>query len=62
MEPEGAGTYAFGYDVEDPVTNNIQYRSEQRFANGTVTGSYGYLEPDGNIHMVHYVADKNGYR
>ncbi|KAF2881414.1 hypothetical protein ILUMI_24754 [Ignelater luminosus] len=62
LEPEGTGTYAFGYDVEDPVTNNIQFRSEQRFANGTVTGSYGYLEPDGNIHMVHYVADKDGYR
>ncbi|KAJ8941009.1 hypothetical protein NQ318_006438 [Aromia moschata] len=62
FEPQGKGTYAFGYDVEDPETNNIQYRDEERHSNGTVTGSYGYLRPDGNVQIVHYVADDKGYR
>ncbi|RZC41955.1 Chitin bind 4 domain containing protein, partial [Asbolus verrucosus] len=61
-EPAGPGTYAFGYDIEDPATNNIQFRNEERHPNGTVTGSYGYVEPDGNVRIVHYVADHNGYR
>ncbi|KAJ8972077.1 hypothetical protein NQ314_000390 [Rhamnusium bicolor] len=61
-EPEGRGTYAFGYDVEDPETNNIQFRDEERHPNGTITGSYGYLRPDGMVHIAHYVADDKGYR
>lgn len=61
-QPEGEGTYAFGYDIEDGATSNVQYRNEERHANGTVTGSYGYLMPDGNVMTVNYVADKDGYR
>ncbi|XP_046391999.1 uncharacterized protein LOC124160230 [Ischnura elegans] len=59
---EGQGTYAFGYDVDDPETGNTQFRDEQRHANGTVTGSYGLLEPDGNVRVVHYIADEKGFR
>ncbi|KAK5646875.1 hypothetical protein RI129_005339 [Pyrocoelia pectoralis] len=55
-------TYKFGYEIEDPKTNNVQFRNEQRHSNGSVTGSYGYLQPDGNIQVVHYVADQKGYR
>lgn len=58
----GPGTYVFGYDVEDVETNNVQFRDEERHANGTVTGSYGYLQPDGNVLIVHYSADSKGYR
>nr|XP_023012033.1 uncharacterized protein LOC111502249 [Leptinotarsa decemlineata] len=61
-EPQGPGTYAFGYDIEDPLTNNIQFRDEERYPNGTVVGSYGYVKPDGNIHIVKYTADEKGYR
>lgn len=61
-ETDGPGTYAFGYDVEDAETGNIQFRSEEKFANGSVIGSYGYVTPEGNVHMVHYVADHLGYR
>ncbi|KAK9869673.1 hypothetical protein WA026_003422 [Henosepilachna vigintioctopunctata] len=61
-EPEGYGTYAFGYDVEDPETNNIQFRNEEKLSNGSVIGSYGYLEESGNAFVVNYIADHNGYR
>nr|XP_018910317.1 PREDICTED: extensin-2-like [Bemisia tabaci] len=58
----GPSTYEFGYDLEDRKTFNIQHRKEERHPNGTVTGSYGLLEPDGSIRMVHYIADEHGYR
>ncbi|KAJ8969618.1 hypothetical protein NQ317_005529 [Molorchus minor] len=62
FQPKGFGTYAFGYDIEDPESNNIQYRDEERHLNGSITGSYGYLRPDGIVQIVHYVADDKGYR
>lgn len=61
-DPTGPGTYLFGYDIEDDATNNVQFRNEERHFNGTVTGSYGHMQPDGNILIVHYTADKKGYR
>lgn len=62
LDHQGRGSYSFGYDIEDPETNNVQFRNEERHPNGTIIGSYGYLEPNGNIHMVHYIADNYGYR
>ncbi|KAJ9588162.1 hypothetical protein L9F63_018466, partial [Diploptera punctata] len=62
IEHNGPGTYAFGYDVDDPHTGNVQFREEERHPNGTVTGSYGVVEPDGNVKVVHYIADERGYR
>ena len=59
---EGPGTYAFGYDVEDPETGNVQYRQEEKHVNGTIIGSYGYVDADEKPVIVTYVADKNGYR
>ncbi|KPJ09785.1 hypothetical protein RR48_13419 [Papilio machaon] len=56
------GSYSFGYDVSDPETDNIQYRKEERFPNGTVVGSYGYLDPFGRTRRYQYVADGDGYR
>ncbi|KAF6211446.1 hypothetical protein GE061_011958 [Apolygus lucorum] len=58
----GPGTYVFGYDLEDPKTGNIQFRQEEKYDNGTVMGSYGHVDPDGNAIITHYVADENGYR
>ena len=59
---QGPGTYVFGYDIEDPENGNMQFRQEERLPNGTVTGSYGVVEPDGNVRVVRYIADSMGYR
>ncbi|XP_026485877.2 larval cuticle protein 16/17-like [Vanessa tameamea] len=56
------GTYSFGYDILDPETGNIQFRTEERYPNGTVVGSYGYIDPRGRSRRFDYVADENGYR
>ena len=48
--------------MEDPKHGNIQFRQEERHPNGTVTGSYGVVEADGNVKVVHYIADEHGYR
>lgn len=62
FQPQGAGSYSFGYEIEDPEYHNVQYRDEERQPNGTVTGSYGWVKPDGNIIMIKYIADDKGYR
>ncbi|XP_047020380.1 larval cuticle protein 16/17-like isoform X1 [Helicoverpa zea] len=56
------GMYSFGYDVMDPETGNAQYRFEERHANGTVTGTYGYIDPNGKPVKYRYIADSLGYR
>lgn len=58
----GPGTYAFGYEIEDAETKNVQFRDEERLANGTVRGSYGVLYPDDTLQITKYIADKLGYR
>lgn len=61
-DDHGSGAYHFNYDITDPENHNIQTRTEERLANGTVIGSYGYVRPDGMVQFVSYVADENGYR
>lgn len=56
------GVYSFNYDVSDDATGNSQYRTEDRFANGTVTGAYGYVDAFGTPQRFRYVADQAGYR
>ncbi|XP_005187847.1 uncharacterized protein LOC101899651 [Musca domestica] len=58
----GPNTYAFGFEVHDKVTGNIQFRDEKRFGNGSIKGSYGYVKPDGSVTVTHFMADKDqGY-
>ncbi|KAL9692324.1 hypothetical protein quinque_012087 [Culex quinquefasciatus] len=62
VQKSGPGTYAFGYEIEDPATGNVQFRDEEKLQNGTVRGSYGYLQPDGNVIRTRFIADLYGYR
>lgn len=48
--------------MDDAETGNTQFREEERHPNGTVTGSYGYVDPFGKAQIVHYIADERGYR
>ncbi|XP_073843581.1 uncharacterized protein [Musca autumnalis] len=58
----GPNTYAFGFEVHDKATGNIQFRDEKRFGNGSIKGSYGYVKPDGSVTVTHFRADKDqGY-
>ncbi|XP_041976449.1 uncharacterized protein LOC121731159, partial [Aricia agestis] len=56
------GTYSFGYDFVDPNTGNTQFRTEERYPNGTVVGTYGYTDPRGRSRHFQYIADEKGYR
>ncbi|XP_026328983.1 uncharacterized protein LOC113236968 [Hyposmocoma kahamanoa] len=56
------GTYSFGYDISDPSTGNTQFRTEERYPNGTVAGSYGYVDAWGTPQRYRYIADARGYR
>jgi hypothetical protein len=43
-------------------TFNGQYRKERRLDDGTVLGSYGWVDPAGFLRMTDYIADGKGYR
>uniref|UniRef100_T1IUJ3 Uncharacterized protein n=1 Tax=Strigamia maritima TaxID=126957 RepID=T1IUJ3_STRMM len=59
----GYGTYKFGYEVNDPHTQNQQSRHETKDGHGTVRGSYKLKDADGHVRVVEYIADKhNGFR
>ncbi|CAG0885116.1 unnamed protein product, partial [Cyprideis torosa] len=54
-------TYQFGYRVDDPWTEDNKFHHETRREDGTVQGAYGVVEPDGNVRIVYYISDKDGY-
>jgi hypothetical protein len=39
-----------------------QYRKEKRLQDGTVVGTYGWVDPNGFLRLRDYVADNGGYR
>ncbi|XP_069674493.1 cuticle protein 19.8 isoform X1 [Periplaneta americana] len=39
-----------------------QYRKEKRLQDGTVVGTYGWVDPNGFLRLRDYVADNTGYR
>merc|ERR1712241_108297 len=43
-------------------TTSGQYRKEQRHLDGSVTGTYGWVDPNGVLRLFDYISDKDGYR
>ncbi len=43
-------------------TESGQYRNEKRHPDGSVTGSYGWVDPTGVLRLFDYVSDAAGYR
>lgn len=43
-------------------TENGQYRKEKRLEDGTVVGSYAWIDDDGFLRQRDYIADNAGYR
>jgi len=43
-------------------TETGQYREEQRHLDGSVTGTYGWVDPNGILRLFDYISDKDGYR
>ena len=39
-----------------------QYRKETRLDDGSVVGSYGWIDANGILRIYHYIADDDGYR
>ncbi|XP_022238665.1 uncharacterized protein LOC111085254 [Limulus polyphemus] len=54
------GDYDFTYDTgKGPLGQS--FRTETRLTDGTVKGSYGYLDTDGRQRIVNYIAGKAGF-
>ncbi|XP_067646971.1 LOW QUALITY PROTEIN: uncharacterized protein [Eurosta solidaginis] len=53
----GPNTYAFGFEVNDNRTGNVQFRDERRYVNGSVEGSFGYVRPDGRVIVTAFLSD-----
>lgn len=39
-----------------------QYRKEERHRDGSVTGTYGWVDPNGILRLFDYISDAGGYR
>lgn len=50
------------YSVTRFQTYNGQYRKEKRLDDGTVFGTYGWVDAAGVLRLYDYVADAKGYR
>lgn len=51
--------YRFSYEANDEGQHQ---RNEQSQGHNQVQGSYSYVDPNGNLRRVNYVADENGFR
>jgi hypothetical protein len=62
LNPYGPGTYAFGYEVFDQNSGNVQFKDEEKLQDGTVRGAHGVLLPDGQVIITKFVSDHEGYK
>ncbi|XP_018495730.1 altered inheritance of mitochondria protein 3 [Galendromus occidentalis] len=56
------GDYKFGYETGKGSNGDESFRSETRDADGTVRGSYGYVDSNGKQITVHYEAGREGFK
>ncbi|XP_055596787.1 uncharacterized protein LOC129746885 isoform X2 [Uranotaenia lowii] len=54
------GSFEYGLDVIKQVDNHFQHKVKG--PDGVTYGCYGFVDPDGKPHLVHYVSDLKGYR
>ena len=43
-------------------TESGQYRKEEIHKDGSVTGSFGWVDPNGVLRLTDYISDAGGYR
>lgn len=53
---DSLGQYDYTY------TGDSSAKTESRSLDGTTRGAYSYIDPNGVLQQVHYVADHNGFR
>lgn len=53
---DSLGRYDYTY------TGDSSAKTESRSLDGTTRGAYSYIDPNGVLQQVHYVADHNGFR
>ncbi|KAG7200672.1 hypothetical protein KM043_001225 [Ampulex compressa] len=53
---DSLGQYDYSY------TGDSSAKTESRSIDGTTRGAYSYIDPNGILQQVHYIADHNGFR
>lgn len=53
---DSLGQYDYSY------AGDTSAKTESRSADGTTRGAYSYIDPNGLLQQVHYIADHNGFR
>lgn len=53
---DSLGQYDYAY------VGDSSAKTESRSLDGTTKGAYSYIDPNGILQQVHYVADHNGFR
>jgi hypothetical protein len=56
------GDYQFGYHTGQDNSKDNSFREEMRLPDGTVKGSYGYIDANGKQRIIKYTAGKNGFQ
>ena len=56
------GEYEFGYDTRGTKGGAKHFRHEKKDKDGTVKGHYGFIDANGDLHIIGYVTDPLGNR
>ncbi|XP_053668006.1 ras-associated and pleckstrin homology domains-containing protein 1-like [Anopheles marshallii] len=54
------GSFVYGLNVDKQKDNHFQHKVKG--PDDVTYGCYGFVDPDGKPHLVHYVSDLKGYR